>query len=271
MNRSGLFSVRMRAASGTRHLSGAERLVPVPLVSTVVGRFLDRAWSKGVSPDHVVLTIEPLAGHAVREIRALDLIDLPVRGVLACRDAASGILRSAGVAAQAVQEAFSLLDRGPAQGGGVMRGAMIMDCLTGERLETDRYRGLRAARFDWNDDAFLGICEELARLELTHFRTREALALASKIASAPGCIAELCWSDEPDYCAGYVASPMGGYMRLSDLKAAGATSGGRTLFIDREQADIEKVKSYLELQPVLITAIGRCSAAEMGAAVTASR
>ncbi len=269
MNRSDLFSVRMRAASGTRHLSGAERLVPFPLIATVVGRFLDRALSKGISPDRVVLTIEPLAGHPVLEVRAIDLIDLPVSGVHACRDAASGILRSAGVKLQAVQQAFCLLDRGPALGGGVMRGAMIMDCLTGERLEPDRSRGIRAARFDWSDDAFLGICEELARLGLTHFRTREALAVASKIASAPGCVAELCWSDDPDYTAGYVASPLTGYMRLSSLKVPGTSSGGRTLFVDREQADIEKLKSYLELQPVIINAIGRCGAAET--AVTVSR
>ncbi len=263
---SGLFSVRMRAASGARHLSGAERLVPFPRISTVVQKFLDRAWSKGIPPDEVVLTVEPLGDRCVHKIQALDLLDLREEGVSRCRDAASGILRSAGVAPQAVQQAFSFLDRGPSEDGGAMRGAMVMDALTGERLEPDRSRGVRASRFDWSDDAFLSLSEQLARLGLTHFRTHEALALASKISFVPGFVAELCWSDDPDYRAGYVASRSSGYVRLPSMKDLGASSGGRAVFIDTKQTDIGIVTEYLERQPVIVTAIGKCRTEGTGAA-----
>ncbi len=266
---SGLISVRMRAASGARHLSGAERLVPFPHISTVIQKFLDRAWSKGLLPDQIVLTIEPLADRSVIEIQALDLLDLREEGVARCRDAASGILRSAGVAPQAVLQAFSFLDRGPSETGGAMRGAMVMNALTGERLEPDRSRGVRASRFDWSDDAFLSIAEQLARLGLTHFRTREALALASKISFAPGFVAELCWSDDPGYRAGYVASRPSGYVRLPFMKEEGASSGGRAVFIDTKQADISIVTEYLEQQPVIVNAIGKCRNEGAGAAALA--
>ncbi len=270
MKASGLFSVRMHAAEGKRHLSGAERIVPFPVVAAVVRRFLDRAWSKGIAPDRVVLTIEPLAGHGVPLIRSLDLSDLAVQGVEPCRDAASRVLRAAGVAPDALRSAFFLLDRGPSQDGGAMRGAMIMDSLTGDRLETDRARGIRASRFDWSDDAFLQLCEELAPLGLTHFRTREALALATKVASAPGYVAELCWSDDPGYRAGYVASRASGYVRLHNMKDQGGMSGGRAVFIDGRRADIEAVTEYLELQPVMIGSIGRCRRVEEASVVAAA-
>jgi len=95
-----------------------------------------------------------------------------------------------------------------------MRGAMIIDARTGDRMEPDQERGVRASRFDWTDDALEAINRKLAVIGLTHFRTREALALATKVAHAPGMVAELCWSDDPDYTAGYVASRATGYVRF---------------------------------------------------------
>ncbi|MDI5789105.1 6-carboxyhexanoate--CoA ligase [Bacillus licheniformis] len=37
-------------------------------------------------------------------------------------------------------------------------------------------------------------------------RLKEALAIASKVCEHPAVIAELCWSDDPDYITGYVAA-----------------------------------------------------------------
>ncbi len=140
-----------------------------------------------------------------------------------------------------------------------MRGAMIMDARTGERLEPDRSRGIRVSRFDWSDEALRSITEELARLGLTHFRTREALSLATKVAHSPGIVAELCWSDDPDYTAGYVASREYGYVRLPLLKEAGKAGGGRAFFVDRQGFEPDVFIAYLTRQPVVITAVGRCS------------
>ncbi len=102
--------------------------------------------------------------------------------------------------------ALNLLSNGAAPLGLNMRGAMIIDAVSGERLEPDHERGIRASRFDWTDEALDTMTKKLAAIGLTHFRTHEALALATKVAHAPGIIAELCWSDDPDYTAGYVAS-----------------------------------------------------------------
>ncbi len=259
MKAAGLFSVRMRAASGTRHLSGAERIVPFGLVSAVLGQFFERAWSKDLTPDEIVLTVEPLGDTAIQERDALPFLDVPADGEAECRKLASIALQGAGVSLAAAEEAFQALEHGPSPEGSAMRGAMIMDSRTGERMEPDRARGIRVSRFDWSDEASRRITDELNRLGLTHFRTREALALATKVAHAPGIVAELCWSDDPDYTAGYVASPGFGYVRLPLLKQQGKTGGGRAFFIDNRSFALDAFTAYLTLQPVVITKAGRCS------------
>ena len=253
-----LYSVRMRAASGARHLSGAERIVPFPQVDATLRRFVERAWGKGAPPDEVVLTVEPLGNADILELAALPLIDVSAEGEAECRVLASIALQGAGVSLDAAERAFYALDHGPSPDGGAMRGAMIMDARTGERIEPDRTRGIRVSRFDWNDEASRSISEELGRLGLTHFRTKEALALATKVADAPGVLAELCWSDDREYTAGYVASRSFGYVRLPVLKEAGRPGGGRAFFIDAGAFEIESFATYLTVRPAIITSIGRC-------------
>jgi 6-carboxyhexanoate--CoA ligase len=135
---------------------------------------------------------------------------------------------------------------------------MLMDAVTGERFEPDKERGVRVSRFDWSSDAFTAIERALARIDLTHFRTREALSLASKVAHAPGVIAELCWSDDPDYTAGYASSLKTGYVRFPYMKEKGRPTGGRALFVKREGSDLDALLSYLREEPVVIDRIGSC-------------
>jgi len=85
---------------------------------------------------------------------------------------------------------------------------------------------------------------------------REALVLAAKVLSAPGIVAELCWSDDPDYTAGYVASPVHGYVRFPHLKPPGDERGGRAFFFRSEEMDIERVIDYLEHAAFLVDEIG---------------
>jgi 6-carboxyhexanoate--CoA ligase len=139
-----------------------------------------------------------------------------------------------------------------------MRGAMLMDAESGARLEPDQDRGIRASRFDWECEASDSIDRCLAAAGLTHYRTKEALALASKVAYAPGIIAELCWSDDPDYQAGYIAARKTGYVRFPNLKRIGDPTGGRVFFIHRNDADLEAIIRFLEQEPVLISAPGDC-------------
>ncbi len=219
---------------------------------------VERARGKGVDPDQVLVTIDSLKGAFIRSIQALDLTAVASHDVAACWNASRRVLQAAGVSLVAMKNAFMLLDRGPAPSGSAMRGAMLMDAVTGERLEPDRERGVRVSRFDWSSEACAAIDRELTRIGLTHFRTPEALSLASKVAHAPGVVAELCWSDDPDYSAGYASSLSTGYVRFPFMKLKGRTTGGRALFVKREGFDLDALLSYLQEEPVLITRIGSC-------------
>jgi 6-carboxyhexanoate--CoA ligase len=96
----------------------------------------------------------------------------------------------------------------------------------------------------------------LAAAGLGHHRVVEALVLAGKVLHAPGIVAELCWSDDPEYLAGYVADPCGGYQRITRLKPAGDRFGGRALFVRQPGWDREACCAYLERQAVLFAAPG---------------
>jgi len=253
-----LYSIRMRASAGGRHLSGAERLIPAERIDRTVQELVQRARGKGIDPDHVVVTIDSLQGAFIRNIQALDLTSVAAPDMAACRNASRQVLQAAGVSPAAGENAMMLLDAGPAPSGGTMRGAMIMDAVTGVRLEPDRERGVRVSRFDWSSEAFAALDRELAHIGLSHFRTREALSLASKVARGPGVIAELCWSDDADYSAGYASSISTGYVRFPFMKQKGRTTGGRAIFVKREGFDLDALLSYLQEEPVIITRIGSC-------------
>jgi 6-carboxyhexanoate--CoA ligase len=255
-----LYSVRMRASTGQSHLSGAERLVPRDRIDLTMKELVNRALSKQLAPDQIVVTIDALGDIPVLSVPSLDLVSLDMHSITACRENAARVLKAFCVSSSAVLAAFRALEQGASPDGGNMRGAMLIDAETGERLEQDQSRGVRVSRFDWSDGASERIDRELSALGLTHFRTKEALALATKVAYAPGIVAELCWSDEPDYTAGYVADRTIGYVRFPHMKQAGNGFGGRAFFVTRDDLDRNALMAYLQETPVLITEIGTCRA-----------
>lgn len=253
-----LYSVRMRASAGNRHISGAERIIsPVKLDATVQA-LITRARNRKTAAEQIVITIEHLGNMPISKLIALDVVTVNTPDMSTGRSAASRILQSLGISEKSIMAAINLLSNGAASFGHNMRGAMIIDAVSGERQEPDHERGIRASRFDWTDEALDTMTEKLAAIGLTHFRTREALALATKVAHAPGIIAELCWSDEPDYTAGYVASLRIGYVRFPILKLRDDPRGGRVFFVDRNTLDIEAFIHYLQFEPVLIVDGGTC-------------
>jgi len=256
-----LYSIRMRASIGDRHVSGGERIVIREKIERTVEELVERAMRKSCTRDQVAVTVEPVGDAIIHRLTSLDVITISILDMQAGRNGASRVLQRAGVSAQAVHTAISHLSTGAALSGGNMRGAMIIDAQKGERLEPDRERGVRVSRFDWSEETGEKIVSQLAALGLTHFRTREALALATKVASAPGIVAELCWSDDPDYTAGYAASPGMGYVRFPVLKNIGDAKGGRAFFIDKDVLDMDMLLPYLEKEVTLITDIGECRAA----------
>jgi len=253
-----IYSVRMRASRLGKHISGAERIVGPDAIDAVIRELVARARHRSPAPDRISVHVDDLGELAVLGLTALDVVTVGTTDAVTGRAAATRVLQTMGVSPDAADAAVQLLRRGASPSGDVMRGAVIMDVLTGERLERHRERGVRASRFDWDERCGAVMRQRLAELGLCHFRTFEALALATKVAHAPAAVAELCWSDEPDYTAGYVASLKAGYVRFPSLKESGDSKGGRVFFVNAKELDMDSLVRYLEQEPVLIRSAGAC-------------
>jgi 6-carboxyhexanoate--CoA ligase len=97
----------------------------------------------------------------------------------------------------------------------------------------------------------------LSRHGINAGTVKEALVLASKVASCKGIIAELCVSDDPCYTTGYVASKHYGYIRVPHIKRRRGREGGRVFFV-REDIRIENIMHYLEKTPAMVQHIAPC-------------
>jgi 6-carboxyhexanoate--CoA ligase len=258
MTRNDLYSIRMRASTGGKHISGAERLVSSEAINVTVSDLVARAMGKQRAPDQIAVQIENLGIISPRLLTALDVVTIRTKDPETGRANAARVLHLAGVSNKAVRSASDHILACAAPSGGNMRGAMIIDAETGERVEPDQERGVRASRFDWTDDARISADLLLSAAGLTHFRIREALALATKVVHAPAVIAELCWSDDPDYTAGYAASLKTGYVRFPCIKQEGDDRGGRAIFIKRDSLVLTELLHYLQTEAVLISAVGKC-------------
>ena len=236
----GLYSVKMRASRSGAHISGAERIVPSDTVAKTAAALAERALShpKG-APDFVNIKIEG-AGSMLR------LKALPV-STNVTHTAEEGIAKAAELLAGAgitrIDEIMSLFSETYA-----MRGAMLLDADTLERLEPDRARGVRAT---YMDDA-----ESLARLSASgknHYA--EAIVLATKVQNAPGIIGEICVSDDPDYVTGYVATREIGYQRITTIKEKGSPNGGRIFLYRGPREDVPKTIDFLEHTRVIVEGV----------------
>ena len=256
-----LYSVKMRSAlggpheQGGRHISGAERVVKAEALKQVAAEMIDRALShsRGCA-DFINLKIEEIAADDFITVPLLTIQTLSVTDVAAGRMAAVKALIQAGVSAAAARLGlYQLAARRDS-----MRGAMILSATSGERLDDRGERGVRVSCMDVAAEQHLE--QHLAEQGLTNIHVREAVVLAAKVVSAPGVIAELCWSDDPDYTTGYVATPTN-YLRLPHLKRAGNSAGGRAFFV-RSATKLTELIFYLEEQPVLVELRGEQSCAK---------
>ena len=237
-----LYSVRMRAAqggpheNGGHHISGAERIVKLDDVGTIAQSLAERALhhSKGTA-DFINITVDLIPPEKISYIDCLKVEEHKTGSIPESHQLAIELLQGPTISETAVHKAISMLkslDRS-------MRGAMLVDAMTGERLDEGN-RGVRVSHMDSFDSHALGDNEHM----------REALVLASKVQSADGIVGELCWSDDPDYTVGYVACN-GVYHRLPHMKELGSDIGGRVFFV-RSNIDSESVIEYLESAPVLV-------------------
>ncbi len=237
----------MRASSGRAHVSGAETLTKEEDIITVASSFLLRALChKKGAPSEIVLTVEKLkegpSPVTLLPVKTLDCTS-PGRAKIIIKE----LLKKEGVSETSIKKALSLVYSSK-----TMRGASLMDMKTGRRLEPDRSRGIRVSRLGIEETSEERLSEMLEKLGINTTRVKEALILASKVASCPGIVAELCISDDPDYTTGYVASKRLGYQRIPNIKKRGSLSGGRVFFV-KTGSDIGRIIRYLEKKPVVVS------------------
>ncbi len=247
-----LYSLKMRSSKGGvhgkggRHISGAERIIPENLVEEEVLSMVRRArkHDRG-SADFIQLKIEA--------VRPEDITCCPMLSIRENKTAAKeeGLavakreLLRAGVSEKAAERGIDFLT-GLSDS---MRGAVVMDAETGERLDGKGERGVRCSNMDCEDKESYE--RDMKDRGLSGEHPREALVLASKVAYAPGTAAELCWSDDPEYVTGYVGSATYGYQRITVMKDLGDPVGGRIFFV-KPGTDVEKYIDYMQNQVVLV-------------------
>ncbi|HWR89443.1 MAG TPA: 6-carboxyhexanoate--CoA ligase [Dissulfurispiraceae bacterium] len=255
-----MWSIRMRASQikGTsrrcelktgqgqeRHISGAEGIYEEHELPTILREYAGRALShpRG-KPDSIIMTLEALQEEP-RRIPLLGVETLPCRSPAQARRIITSTLLSLAVSSSAIEGGLSVLLSPNA-----MRGAALIRADSGRRADPDRERGVRVSRLGIDRSSLRKMQRMLSGAGIDTITVREALILASKVVSAPQVIAEVCFSDDPDYTTGYIASRNLGYRRIPHVKKMGSPRGGRVLFI-AEDADVEKLVSYLERMPVL--------------------
>lgn len=247
-----LYSIKMRSAQGGphekggRHISGAERILSEDKIEQTIIAMLHRAQEhqRGTA-DFVSLKVESVKPAEILYRSLLPLSSCQANTAEAGRATAVLELIKAGVSAAAaaagIAQITSLHDS--------MRGAMLLDAVSGIRMDALGNRGVRVSKMDCDN---AGLYEAgLLEKGLCGEHVREALVLASKVASAAGVVAELCWSDDPEYVTGYVASSKFGYRRIPVMKEQGNPIGGRVFFTE-PGTDIQKLIAYLQDQVVLI-------------------
>ena len=256
------YSLKMRASQQVgegeqkreQHISGAERIVNRDSVEAVCTAMVRRAMthSKG-DPDFINVKIEKIHESDIQILKALPVTRVDVETWQEGLEKAFGFINktvSDGLLREARNDEYGVLIKDFAQKlpellreTFPMRGAMLYDIATGERLEPDHERGVRATYMDALHSSEVDSCKN-------HFN--EAIVLATKVANAPGMVAEFCVSDDPNYVTGYVASKELGYVRIMKMKEMGDENGGRIFLFDSRKASAEECIEYLQKKKILV-------------------
>ncbi|MEJ5919081.1 6-carboxyhexanoate--CoA ligase [Corynebacterium sp. H78] len=231
-----VYSIRMRSSQNGHHISGAERLVAATDLEELAARMTNRALthSKGCADD-IVISINAVAPADVCRVPALAPVQTNCQSPDHARELMHQILSECGVQCTDAIVAAMYSVTG-------LRGAMLIDAKTGQRLEPDLQRGVRASAFDAEINS-------VSAENKDHFH--EALILASKVQSAPHIIAEVCISDDVDYTKGYIATNDTFY-RVPNIKDMHSPLGTRAFIYDGPLDEVSATIDYLENTPCLI-------------------
>ena len=232
------YSIKMRASKGGMHVSGAERIIPQQDISPAISALAERALHHGLGrADFINIKMEEVLPTELEYLDALPVSTRPAPTIEGSFAIMRQILGELGLADKADELIDLFRHVHP------MRGAVLYDVATGQRLEPDQERGIRVTYMDAEGASSSNSNKD-------HFR--EAIVLATKVINAPGIISELCLSDDPDYLVGYISSLKHGYVRLNPMKAMGDPHGGRIFIFDSRKADPADTIAYLEKQKVLV-------------------
>jgi 6-carboxyhexanoate--CoA ligase len=243
-----LYSIKMRASKNIdkkqNHISGAENIVREENLEKAVSLLLKRALThtKGKS-DFINIKVEKLNKKELIYIEPLPVTTIDVKNHIEGFKAIKKILIDIGIDENKSKYIIKLLKESSN-----MRGAILLDINTLKRLEKDKERGIRATYMDFEDNDIDSLTKQ--NKQNTHFL--EAIALASKVVSCKEIIGEICYSDDPNYTAGYVASKSYGYVRFTHLKELGSNKGGRVFLYDSSKENIDKCINYIQNEKVVI-------------------
>ncbi len=240
-----MYSIKMRASERGHHISGAEKVVSeqaiIPFVDALIERGMHHA--KG-DADLVNIKIEKIKEEELIYLDALPVSTIEVENYRESYDIIAGFLSDIGAADKAEEIMKMFRDTYS------MRGAMLLDIDTLNRLEPDRKRGIRVTYMDMERKG------DRISSEKNHYM--EAIVLATKVANAPGIVGEICISDDPDYVTGYVCSKQKGYVRITKMKEQGSPLGGRIFLYSSQETDVAETIAYLEKQKVIIRNVTSC-------------
>ena len=243
------YSIKMRASQWdeesqkNKHISGAERIIEREDVNLCVSHLIDRALnhSKG-KPDFINIKIEEVAEKNLFRLPALPVTELDTQSPEEGRQAIIGFLDEMGLKnSQKIMDMMNVAYD--------LRGAVLLNVDTLERLEENPERGIRAT---YMDAAQSGQNEKNISCK-NHYM--EAIVLATKVANAPHIIWEICISDDPDYITGYFSSKEKGYVRISNIKEMGSPKGGRIFLFKGTEDEVQETVDFLQKKHVIVEKI----------------
>ena len=232
-----IYSIKMRASSKERHISGAEKITDENHLQKYCTQLLERALkhAKG-SPDTINIKIEEIHSSEIKYLDALPVTTCetatPEEGFRKIREFLQKLkIKQKDSILEKLKETYN------------MRGAMLLDVNSLNRLEPNLERGIRATYMDMANETD----DKSAK---NHFK--EALVLATKVCNHPNILGEICISDDPDYVTGYFASKECGYIRITKLKEYGDPNGGRIFLFQGSPAEAKDCIQYIEKQKILV-------------------
>jgi len=228
------------------HISGAEGIYGESEISKKCTEYINRALkhSRGRA-DKVVLTIEKIIERPV-SAALLPVKTIECSSPTAAWELITRHMQGIGISRRALTTALKVLKSAKP-----MRGAALISINSGRRVEPDSTRGVRVSRLGIDKMSSIRLSRRLASHKINTTTVKEALILASKVASCGDVVAEICVSDDPDYTTGYIASAALGYIRIPNIKDRRAMNGGRVFFV-KEDASVEDIISWLETKPVIV-------------------